>query len=509
MIGTTVGKYRIVGQLGRGATGVVFKAVDETLGREVAIKVLNPDLADADVMRRFQAEATTLARLNHPEIATIYELVRGDRELLMVMELVRGETLEQLSQRLGPIPPERAAYLVDKILSALDHAHRAGIVHRDMKPANVMVTEHGAVKIMDFGIARVRGAEHMTVDGYAIGTPAYMPPEQVLGEQVDGRADVYSVGVIFYRLLTAALPFEADTPIGMLQKQVADDPAPLRRHREHLPEWCDMVVGRALSKAPGDRFQSAKEFRATLARAAGLTTSIEFAKALATPVTESSERLDGPGVFQTVVISRPEVPSTSANASEAATPNGTPRIPHFETMVALAKQFGRTWEVALLASLALFALVAYAALGGTGPAAILADTRPPLTFETKVLLGAGGSQRERDVTVLLADGTITVTADNTPDQPLYTIPFGRLLSVTHSRGRDPMWKSPKGPAAVVRSHGGALGKFGVFVSREWIVLQTDTEPAFVILRVEEGQARPVITALEQRTGRTPEIITGR
>src|SRR2546428_9377324 len=191
MVGTTIGQYRILAPLGRGGAGTVYKALDETLNREVAIKILNPDLADTEIMKRFRAEATTLAKLNHPEIATIYELFRSETDLLMVMEFVKGETLDKLSDRLGPMPPERAAYLIDKVLSALEHAHRAGIVHRDMKPANVMVTEHGGVKIMDFGVARVRGAEH--VDGYMMGTPAYMPPEQVLGQDVDARADLYSV----------------------------------------------------------------------------------------------------------------------------------------------------------------------------------------------------------------------------------------------------------------------------------------------------------------------------
>src|SRR5439155_9251690 len=213
MIGKTVGKYRIVGQLGRGGMGTVYKALDLTLEREVAIKVLNPELADTKIMNRFRAEATTLAKLNHPEIATIYELFRSETDLLIVMEFVRGETLEKIALRLGAAPPDNAAYLVDRVLSALEHAHRAGIVHCDIKPANIMVSAHGGVKIMDFGTARVRGAERGTVDGYMMGTPAYMAPEQVLGQEVDGRADLYAVGVVFYRLLTGALPFEADSEI--------------------------------------------------------------------------------------------------------------------------------------------------------------------------------------------------------------------------------------------------------------------------------------------------------
>src|SRR5687767_1601591 len=150
MVGTSIGKYRFVAQLGRGGMGTVYKAVDDTLDREVAIKVLNPELADTEVMTRFRAEATTLARLNHPHIATIYELYRRDHDLLMVMEFVKGETLERLLERCGPLAPARAADIIDRVLSALEHAHRAGIVHRDLKPANVMVTEQGTVKIMDF-----------------------------------------------------------------------------------------------------------------------------------------------------------------------------------------------------------------------------------------------------------------------------------------------------------------------------------------------------------------------
>src|SRR5712691_3935431 len=241
MIGKTIGKYRIVGQLGRGGMGTVYKAVDESLDREVAIKVLNPELADTRIMRRFRAEATTLAKLNHPDIATIYEFFRSEHDLLLVMEYVRGETLEHICVRLAALPADSAASLTDKVLSALEHAHRAGIVHCDIKPANVMVTEHGGVKIMDFGTARVRGAKYGTLDGYMMGTPAYMSPEQVLGQELDARADLYAVGIVLYRLLTAKLPFEADTAIAVAQKQIAEAPAPLHSHREDLPDWCDSM----------------------------------------------------------------------------------------------------------------------------------------------------------------------------------------------------------------------------------------------------------------------------
>ena len=239
MIGTTVGKYRIVDKLGRGGMGTVYKAVDQTLDREVAIKVLNPDLTDADVLKRFRAEAVTLARLNHPGIATIYELHhQQDDELLMVMEFVRGETFHDLADRLGPLAPPQAAHLCMQVLDALGHAHRGGVVHRDLKPANLMITDGGAVKVMDFGIARVLGSEHFTHGGYMMGTPAYMAPEQVLGREIDGRADLYSVGVVLYRLLTGHLPFKADTAISMVQMQISEPPTPIVTFRPDLPAWC-------------------------------------------------------------------------------------------------------------------------------------------------------------------------------------------------------------------------------------------------------------------------------
>jgi serine/threonine-protein kinase len=267
MVGQTIGKYRIVSRLGRGGMGTVYKAVDETLEREVAIKVLNPDLGEPEILKRFRAEAITLARLNHPNIATLYEFAQHDHDLLMVMEFVRGETFDRLSDRFGPLPFDRAASLCSQVLDALGHAHRAGIVHRDLKPANLMVTESGLVKVMDFGIARIAGSEHLTSDGYMMGTPAYMAPEQVLGNEVDGRADIYSIGVVLYRLLTANLPFKADTAIAMAQKQVKDPPTPLRQFRAELASWCQDILDRALAKAPDDRFQTADEFRTALGHA--------------------------------------------------------------------------------------------------------------------------------------------------------------------------------------------------------------------------------------------------
>jgi serine/threonine-protein kinase len=266
MIGQTIGKYRVIDRVGRGGMGTVFHAVDETLHRDVAIKILNPELNDPDVARRFRSEAITVAKLNHASVATVYELFEHDDRWLIVMEFVRGETLEALVERTGALPVERTVDLMTQALAGLAHAHSLGIIHRDLKPANLMVNEGGAVKVMDFGIARVTGGEQLTTAGYMMGTPAYMAPEQILGGDIDARADLYAMGVVLYRLVTAKLPFTANTPFAMAQSQVNTPPTPVLISREGLPRWVDQVVMRALAKRPEERFQTAEEFAVALQR---------------------------------------------------------------------------------------------------------------------------------------------------------------------------------------------------------------------------------------------------
>ena len=371
MIGKTVGKYRFIERLGRGGMGTVYKALDETLDREVAIKVLNPELTDSEVMKRFRAEATTLAKLNHPEIATIFEIFRSDSDLLMVMELVRGETLERLAQRCGPLPPERAAYLVGQVLDALEHAHGAGIVHRDLKPANVMVTEHGGVKIMDFGIARVAGAEHLTSDGHMMGTPAYMAPEQVVAKEVDARADLYAAGVLFYRLLTGNLPFQADTAIGMVQKQLSDQPTPAHVHRADLPDWCEDVLTRALQKSPADRFQTAEEFRRELLSRIGAAAT-ERTGAFAASFGSTLQPLPVPAGFPTPGRA---LPAPTAAVLKAPPPTGAKVDPPTESPTVVLQRRHFAIAGALLGIVAIgVAVLAYIALRRQNPVPVMPQT---------------------------------------------------------------------------------------------------------------------------------------
>jgi tRNA A-37 threonylcarbamoyl transferase component Bud32 len=482
MSGTTIGKYRVVGQLGQGATGIVYRAVDDTLGREVALKILNPALTHPEILERFRVEATVLASLSHPGIATIYDLFRSDTELLMVMELVRGETLEHLSARVGPLPPDRASYLVDQILSALEHAHRLGVVHRDMKPANVMVTALGGIKIMDFGIARTRFAEQLAADGYVVGTPAYMPPEQVLGQEVDGRADLYSVGVVLYRLLTGALPFTAGSSVDMLQQQISQLPTPLRIHRADLPAWCEPIVQRALAKSPDDRFQSAGAFRDALARATGVGTTIDLAREFS--IAQDSTPSKPAPASGTVEISRTEAASLA--------------------MLAARQQRAKAASI-LLPFAACVASLAYVPLHYVTAEPIGQPAAAPsaLVFATKLLAGDG---QERDAQLVLSEGRLTVTTNSEARQTVHSVPYRRVVSISYARSRDPMWSSPKGSAPARRGRGNPLRMLGISVQRHWIALTTNMETRFLVLRFEDAQIRDVLEELEDRTGRTAKVL---
>ncbi|MBV6521216.1 MAG: Serine/threonine-protein kinase PknD [Gemmatimonadaceae bacterium] len=267
MIGETVGNYRIVERLGDGGMGAVFRAIDEMLDREVAIKVLRPELArQAALIERFRQEAIALARLNHPRIATLHGLERSGDNLLMIMEYVRGETLEAIVQRSCRLPWHRAAEVTAAVLDALDHAHDRGVVHRDIKPANIMLAHSGAIKVMDFGIARVLGKSRQTQFGHAVGTPTYMAPEQLRGEEVDGRTDLYAVGAVLFELITGRMAFEADSDYSLMMKQLNEPPPPARSIVTDLPVVIDEIIQRAMRKAREERFPDASTFRQALER---------------------------------------------------------------------------------------------------------------------------------------------------------------------------------------------------------------------------------------------------
>jgi eukaryotic-like serine/threonine-protein kinase len=253
----TVGRYEIIEELGRGAMGVVYKAKDPTIGRTVALKTLRLDvhgLETAEMVRRFQNEARAAGVLSHPNIVTIYDAGERDGIFYIAMEFIQGTTLHELLAEHHILPTEDVIQYSRQICKGLDYAHSHGIVHRDVKPANIMITANGTVKIMDFGIAKAGGS--MTSTGQVLGTPNYMSPEQVKGRPLDGRSDLFSFGVILYEMLTGEKPFVGQNVTTIIYKIVNENPIAPRDLDVTVHPSLSAIVTRALAKSPEERYQS-------------------------------------------------------------------------------------------------------------------------------------------------------------------------------------------------------------------------------------------------------------
>ncbi len=258
-------RYELGRLLGRGGMARVYEGHDRVLDRRVAIKVLDARLAaDAEFVTRFQREARAAARLAHPGVVAVYDTGEHDGTRFIVMEYVEGRTLADVLAE-GPLSPARAVEVGREVLAALGAAHDRGLVHRDVKPANIMVTPEGALKVMDFGIARAaEDGTRLTTAASVIGTPSYMAPEQVEARPVDARTDLYALGAVLYECLVGAPPFEGSSAITVAARHVNDAPEPLRRRRPEIPPRLEAVVLRALAKDPADRWPEAAAFRAAL-----------------------------------------------------------------------------------------------------------------------------------------------------------------------------------------------------------------------------------------------------
>ncbi|MEZ0577565.1 Stk1 family PASTA domain-containing Ser/Thr kinase [Nocardioides sp. MH1] len=309
------GRYQLGELLGRGGMAEVRKGIDTRLGRVVAVKRLRTDLAsDATFQARFRREAQSSASLNHPAIVAVYdtgEEMKDDggtqvAQPYIVMEFVAGRTLRDILREGRKILPERALEITSGVLSALDYSHRAGIIHRDIKPGNVMLTPSGDVKVMDFGIARAisDAASSMTQTAAVVGTAQYLSPEQARGESVDSRSDVYSAGCLLYELLTGRPPFVGDSPVAVAYQHVREPASPPSHHDADLTPQIDAIVMKALAKRVEDRYQSAAQMRADIERyLAGRPVSVVAPPPLPAddPPTSATAVVPTPGTTDTMI----------------------------------------------------------------------------------------------------------------------------------------------------------------------------------------------------------------
>lgn len=254
------GRYRIQRIIGLGGMAVVFEAEDLLMHRTVAVKMLKEGVGDdATSVKRFINESKAVSMLSHPNIVSIYDVsVREDLKYI-VMEHIRGITLKNYMSRKGKLPVREAVSFTEQILRALDHAHSKGIIHRDIKPQNIMLLKNGMIKVADFGIAKLPSAEMVTVTDKAIGTVYYISPEQASGKPIDPRSDLYSVGVMLYEMVTGTLPFSADSPVSVALMQIHNTPRPPRALCPELPLGLQQIILRAMEKDPDRRYQSARE----------------------------------------------------------------------------------------------------------------------------------------------------------------------------------------------------------------------------------------------------------
>ena len=403
-----IGYYEIKSELGRGGMATVYRGYDPRFEREVAVKVLPPEMlhADPQFRLRFQREAKIIARLEHPSIVPVYDVGEENNQLYFVMRFMGGGSLsERIRERVYRV--EEAVRLLGQVAPGVDEAHAKGIVHRDLKPSNILFDNQNVPYISDFGIAKLTQAESANVTGSAvIGTPAYMAPEQALGSDVDGRADVYALGVILYEMLTGKQPYQADTPMGLAIKHVTDPVPHILNVKPDLPAWIETIVATAMAKDRNDRFSTAGEMLETMQAFLRGETPIRAGK--------------------------PLPPSTMQAASHAATAHAAPEA---KTV------FARKNRLSPLAWLALLFLIVMIVLAGGGFLLFRDKLFPAATASPSPAAVATASMTPSPVpspsqTLAALSGTPTATLSPT-DTPAPSLPvIGGADQIAFLNGND-------------------------------------------------------------------------
>ncbi|HET9580611.1 MAG TPA: serine/threonine-protein kinase, partial [Usitatibacter sp.] len=259
---STLGRYKVISEIGQGAMGTVYKAVDPIIDRTVAIKTINLNLSRQELEEyeaRFQQEIKAAGRLNHPNIVTIYDVGKTESVAYMAMEFLEGSELKDMIASGNLPPPDQVVDIIAQVADGLWFAHQQDIVHRDVKPSNIMVMRGGIAKITDFGIARLPNSAVKTMTGLILGSPRYMSPEQVIGKTIDARSDIFSLGVVLYEALTGIAPFDGDNVNAIMYATVNTTPPPPSSHNRAIPAMLDLIVAKAMAKLLEDRYQSIKE----------------------------------------------------------------------------------------------------------------------------------------------------------------------------------------------------------------------------------------------------------
>jgi beta-lactam-binding protein with PASTA domain len=345
-------RYELVRQIARGGMAEVWLATDQKLGRNVAVKVLFPELStDPNFVQRFRREAQAAANLTHPNMVGIHDWGEAEGTYFIVMEFIDGRSLASIIRNEAPLAPERAAGIASEIANALAFAHQNNVVHRDVKPANVLIDSNGLIKVADFGIARAADSvtDNLTQTGAVMGTATYFSPEQAQGHHVDGRSDVYSLGCVLYEMVTGRAPFTGDNPVAIAYKHVSEELVPASKRNSAVPVALDAIIAKALTKLPVDRYQSAEELRADLIR-------FRQGKPVMALETPASVAAAAAGADATRVMTTPVM----AGAARAAQP--MPDDDYFEEDYAPEPLYKRTgfWVGVLIILMMIFGGLVYA-----------------------------------------------------------------------------------------------------------------------------------------------------